>query len=43
MGALPVTAQVFPTSAAAYDDALDERFPYDVAKEKALMAEAGFE
>jgi peptide/nickel transport system substrate-binding protein len=38
-----VTAQVFPTTSAAYDDALDERFPYDVAKAKALMAEAGFE
>ncbi len=36
-----VTAQVFPTTSAAYDEALDERFPYDVDKAKSLMAEAG--
>jgi peptide/nickel transport system substrate-binding protein len=37
-----VTAQVFPTSSAAYDDALNERYPFDVAKAKELMTEAGY-
>jgi peptide/nickel transport system substrate-binding protein len=36
-----VTAQVFPTSSAAYDETLNERYPYDPAKAKALLAEAG--
>ncbi|QNP57573.1 peptide ABC transporter substrate-binding protein [Tessaracoccus defluvii] len=37
-----VTGQVFPTTSAAYDDGLDERYPYDVAKAKQLMTEAGY-
>ena len=38
-----VTAQVFPPTSAAYDEALDERYPYDVEKAKQLMKEAGYE
>lgn len=38
-----VTAQVFPPTSVAYDEALDERYPYDVEKAKQLMKEAGFE
>ena len=36
-----VTTQVFPTTSAGYDPALDERYPYDVAKAKSLLADAG--
>src|SRR5699024_367055 len=38
-----VTTQVFPTTSDAYDEALDERYPYDLEKAKELMAEAGCE
>ena len=38
-----VTGQVFPPTSAAYDEALDERYPYDIEKAKSLMAEAGYE
>lgn len=37
-----VTSQVFRATSVAYDEALDERFPYDVQKAKDLMAEAGY-
>jgi peptide/nickel transport system substrate-binding protein len=37
-----VTTQVFRKASPMYDPALDSRFPYDVAKAKALLAEAGF-
>ncbi len=37
-----VTTQVFPTFGPAYDAALDDAYPYDVAKAKALMKEAGY-
>lgn len=37
-----VTNQVFPTTSDAYDETLDERYPYDVEKAKELMAEAGY-
>ena len=36
------TAQIFPTSSVAYDPALDTRYPYDPAKAKSLLAEAGY-
>lgn len=38
-----VTTQVFPATSDAYDEALDERYPYDLEKAKELMAEAGCE
>ncbi|WP_226997223.1 ABC transporter substrate-binding protein [Tessaracoccus aquimaris] len=38
-----VSTQVFPTTSVAYDKSLDERYPYDVAKAKSLMKEAGYE
>lgn len=37
-----VTGQIFPTSSPAYDPALDNAYPYDVAKAKSLLAEAGY-
>ena len=37
-----VTEQVFPESSAGYDPALDSKYPYDPAKAKALLAEAGY-
>ena len=37
-----VTTQVFPTTSDAYDEALDDRYPYDVETAKELMAEAGY-
>lgn len=36
------TTQIFSPSETAFDPALDARYPYDVAKAKALMAEAGY-
>ena len=36
------TTQVFSTSSGAYVSALDNRYPYDVAKAKKLLAEAGY-
>lgn len=37
-----VTGQVFPTTSAAYDPALDERYPFDIERAQELMAEAGY-
>jgi peptide/nickel transport system substrate-binding protein len=36
------TTQVFSTTSGAYVAALDKRYPYDVAKAKKLLAEAGY-
>jgi peptide/nickel transport system substrate-binding protein len=37
-----VTGQIFPTSSAAYDPALDTHYAYDAAKAKQLLSDAGF-
>lgn len=37
------TAQIFNPGAAAFDPALDARYPYDVAAARRLMKEAGYE
>ena len=37
-----LTSQIFPTNSPAYDAALDTRYPYDAAKAKSLLAEAGY-
>jgi peptide/nickel transport system substrate-binding protein len=37
-----VTHQVFPTYSAGYDPALENSYPYDLAKAKSLMAQAGY-
>ena len=36
------TAQIFPTSSAAYDQALDGHYGYDATKAKQLLSDAGF-
>jgi peptide/nickel transport system substrate-binding protein len=41
-GDAQATTQIFSPSETAYDSALDAHYPYDVAKAKALMAEAGY-
>jgi len=38
-----LTGQVFPPDSAGFDPALDELYPYDVEKAKALMEESGAE
>ncbi len=37
-----VTGQIFPTTSPAYDKALDNAYPYDPAKAKQLLAQAGY-
>jgi peptide/nickel transport system substrate-binding protein len=37
-----VTGQIFPKTSPAYDPALDNAYPFDTAKAKALLAEAGY-
>ena len=37
-----VTGQIFPTTSPAYDPALDNAYPYDKARAKQLLAEAGY-
>lgn len=42
LGEGEVTNQIFPKTSMAYRDDLKDVYPYDMAKAKALMAEAGF-
>ncbi|MEU4227756.1 ABC transporter substrate-binding protein [Nonomuraea sp. NPDC026600] len=42
MGLGKATTQVFDPDQPAYDASLDERYPYDPAKAKRLLAEAGY-
>ena len=37
-----VTSQIFPPTSPAFDSGLDSKYPHDVAKAKALLAEAGY-
>lgn len=37
-----VTRQVFPPSSAAYDSALDSLYPYDPARARSLLSQAGY-
>lgn len=41
-GAGTVTAQIFAPTTTGFDASLDGRYPYDVAKAKQLMADAGY-
>jgi peptide/nickel transport system substrate-binding protein len=37
-----VTSQIFPKSSGAYDASLDTKYPYDAAKAKQLLSDAGY-
>ncbi|WP_426592644.1 ABC transporter substrate-binding protein [Cellulomonas sp. McL0617] len=41
-GAGTTTTQIFPTTSAAYDPALDNKYSFDPAKAKKLLTEAGY-
>jgi peptide/nickel transport system substrate-binding protein len=41
-GSGTLTRQIFPTTSTAYDPALDSMYPYDPAKAKQLLAQAGY-
>ena len=41
-GLVTVTTQVFSLTSSAYDESLNDRYPYDPEQARALLAEAGY-